>query len=151
MGGLRPRFGPVPGSIGFELEAQPEAVIASAASEVLAAGLKLEVADPAEGYLETAWYDLRTRAPVPATVRDLGQVVKLRFFADPFAGKTRVAAECVRRIADDPSEPERDLERMVPDSTPGRVLLDSIVGRLKAAYPASKPEPTVGSSANSPP
>jgi len=63
--------------------------------------------------------------------------VKVRFFADPVAGKTRLAAECVRRIADDPSEPERDLERMVPDSSPGRILLDGIVGRLKAAYPAA--------------
>ena len=151
LGGLRPRFGPVPGSIGFELETQPEAVIATAASEVQAAGLRVDVVDPAEGYLETAWYDLGTRAPVPATARNLDRLVKLRFFADPLAGKTRVAAECVQRIADDPSEPERDLERMVPDSTPGRVLLDSIIARLKAAYPASKPEPPAGPSANSPP
>lgn len=139
LGGLRPRFGPVPGSIAFELEAQPEAVIVTAAHEIQAAGLKVAVADPAEGYLETSWYDVRTRATVAATVRDLDQVVKLRFFADPLAGKTRVAAECVRRIADDPSEPERDLERMVPDSSPGRGLLDSIVGRLKVAYPAAAP------------
>jgi hypothetical protein len=66
-------------------------------------------------------------------------VAKLRFFADPTAGRTRLVAECVRRIAEDPSEPERDMERMVPDSSPGRMLLDSIVARLKAAYPAPPP------------
>ncbi len=94
------------------------------------------MADPAEGYLESSWYDLGRRATVSGRARDLDQVVKLRFFADPTAGRTRLAAECVRRFAYDPSEPERDLERMVPDSTPGHVLLDSIIGRLKAAYPA---------------
>ncbi len=137
LGGLRPRFAPIPGSIAVDLEAQPDAVIGAAAREVEAAGLKVAVADPAEGYLETSWYDIRTRATVTGRARDLDQVVKVRFFADPVAGKTRLAAECVRRIADDPSEPERELERMVPDSSPGRILLDGIVGRLKAAYPAA--------------
>jgi hypothetical protein len=118
------------------LEAQPDAVIGSAAREVQAVGLSVAVADPAEGYLESSWYDLGRKANVSAGARNLDQVVKLRFFADPTAGRTRLAAECVRRIADDPSEPERDLERMVPDSSPGRALLDGIVGRLRAAYPA---------------
>jgi hypothetical protein len=45
----------------------------------------------------------------------------------------------VVRIAYDPSEPERDLERMVPDSTPGRALLDSLVARLKVVFPPQVP------------
>ena len=65
--------------------------------------------------------------------------MKLRLFADPTAGKTRLAAECVRRIAYDPSEPERDLERMVPDSTPEHAILDSLVARLKVVFPPPKP------------
>jgi hypothetical protein len=139
FGGLRPRYGPVPGSIAADLETQPDIVIGAAAQEVQAAGLKVAVADPSEGYLETSWYDVRTRATVPGRAHDLDQVAKLRFFADPTAGRTRLVAECVRRIAEDPSEPERDMERMVPDSSPGRMLLDSIVARLKAAYPAPPP------------
>jgi hypothetical protein len=150
LGGLRPRFGPLPGSVALELATQPETVIEAAAREVQAVGLTVAVADPAEGYLETAWYDVRRRATVTERARDLDQVVRLRFFADPLAGRTRLAAECVRRIAEDPSEPERDLERMVPDSSPGRVLLDSIVGRLKTAYPPTAPLPPA-SSAGSPP
>jgi len=110
-------------------------VIGAAAHEVQAAGLSIAVADPAEGYLESSWYDLARKATVSGRARDLDQVVRLRFFADPTAGRTRLVAECVRRIAFDPSEPERDLERMAPDSSPGRVLLDSIIGRLKVAYP----------------
>jgi hypothetical protein len=116
-------------------------VIEAAARELRAAGLGVAVADPAEGYLESSWYDLARKVSVSGRGRDLDQIVKLRFFADPTAGKTRLAAECVRRIAVDPSEPERDLERMVPDSTPGHVVLDSIVGRLKVAYPVVAPVP----------
>jgi hypothetical protein len=36
-------------------------------------------------------------------------------------------AECVMRIAWDPSVPERELERMVPEGHPGRVLLDTLI------------------------
>jgi hypothetical protein len=151
LGGLRPRFGPLPGSVALELETQPETAIGAAAREVQAAGLRVAVADPAEGYLETAWYDVRRRATVSGRARDLDQIVRMRFFADPLAGKTRLAAECVRRIADDPSQPERDLERMAPDSSPGRVLLDSILSRLKTAYPPSAPVPPIPTPAGSPP
>jgi hypothetical protein len=135
LGGLRPRYGPLPGSITLELEAQPDVVIETAAREVVAAGLKVARSDPPEGYLETAWYDVRRRRTVSAAARDLDRVVKLRFFADPTAGHSRLSAECVRRIAYDPSEPERDLERMVPESGPGRALLDTVVARLRVAYP----------------
>jgi hypothetical protein len=136
LGGVRPRYGPVPGSVALELEAAPDAVIAAAARDVAAAGLRVARAAANEGYLETAWFDLGTRRSVTAEARDLDRVVKLRFFADPTAGKTHLAAECVRRIAYDPSLPPRDLERMVPDSTPGRVLLDSLIGRLQVEFPS---------------
>ena len=139
LGGLRPRYGPLPGSVSAELEAQPDAVIGAAALQLQTAGLGIAVADPAEGYLESSWYDVVRKVNVSGRARDLDQIVKLRFYADPTAGKTRLTAECVRRIAFDPSEPERDMERMVPDSSAGRVMLDSIVGRLKRAYPPVVP------------
>jgi len=142
LGGLRPRYGPIPGSVSVELDGQPVAVIDSAASEVRSAGLTVALLDSAEGYLVTGWYDVVRRATVKGDGRDLDHAVRLRFFADPTGGKTRLAAECVRRIAFDPSEPEHDLERMVADSTPGRVLLDSIVARLKAAYPSAAVKPS---------
>lgn len=127
-----------------ELEGQPIAVIGSAAQEVRSAGLRVAVLDSAEGYLVTGWYDVARRTTVSGDGRDLDHVVRLRFFADPTGGKTRLAAECVRRIAYDPSEPEHDLERMVADSSPGRVLLDSIVAHLKAAYPLAGVKPATG-------
>jgi hypothetical protein len=141
FGGVRPLYGPVPGSLALQLDAQPAAVIVAATREVRAAGLDVARVAANEGYLESQWYDVGTHRSVTDRARDLDRVVKLRFFADPTAGKTHLAAECVRRIADDPSEPERYWERMVPDSTPGRVLLDSIVGRLKVEFPPPAPAP----------
>jgi len=146
MGGLRPLYGPVPGSVAVELEAQPVTAIVSAANEVRSAGLTVAQLDSAEGYLLTGWYDVARKAGVSGRGPDLDDVVRLRFFADPTAGRTRLAAECVRRIAFDPSQPEHDLERMVPDSSPGRVLLDSIVARLRAAYPLPAPAGKPGTS-----
>ncbi len=95
-----------------------------------------------EGYLESGWYDLRTRRTVSARAAGFDHIVKLRLFADPTAGKTHLAAEAVVRIAYDPSEPPRDAERMVPDSTPGRALLDSLVARLKVIFPPPTPADT---------
>jgi hypothetical protein len=135
---VRPVYGPLPGSVTVVLDAAPDAVITTAEREVRAAGLTVAAVAADEGYLETAWYDVLTRRTVDARAPDFDHIVKLRLFADPTAGKTRLVAECVRRIAYDPSEPERDLERMVPDSTPQRALLDSLVARLKVVYPPPK-------------
>ena len=135
LGGIRPLYGPVPGSIAVELNSTPDLVIAAAARDVATLGFRIAASATNEGYLETEWFDVAARRSVTTRARDLDRVVKLRFLADPAAGKTHLAAECVRRIAEDPSLPPRDLERMVPDSTPGRVLLDSIVGRLKVEFP----------------
>jgi hypothetical protein len=110
-------------------------VIVAAAHEVQAAGLTVVRVAADEGYLETEWYDVAARRTVDARTRHFDHIVKLRLFADPTAGKTRLAAECVVRIAYDPSEPERDLERMVPDSTPAHALLDSLIARLKVVFP----------------
>lgn len=132
---MRPVYGPLPGSLSLQLDALPDAVIVAAAHEVQAAGLKVVRVAADEGYLETEWYDVAARRTVDARTRHFDHIVKLRLFADPTAGKTRLAAECVVRIAYDPSEPERDLERMVPDSTPAHALLDSLIARLKVVFP----------------
>jgi len=139
FGGVRPVYGPLPGSVTVLLDAAPDAVIAAAQREVRTAGLAVVSVAADEGYLETQWYDVVSKRTVDARAGDFDHIVKLRLFADPTAGKTRLAAECVRRIAYDPSEPERDLERMVPDSTLQHALLDSLLARLKVVFPPPKP------------
>lgn len=130
FGGVRPRYGPVPQSV-RRMSAIPAAdVIRLLEGAVRSAGMEIARSAPREGYLETSWFDLDRRASVPAPFTNMDRVVKLRFYSDPEQGRTRILAECVRRIAWDPSVPQRDLERMVPDGHPGRVLLDSLVAAV---------------------
>ena len=128
--GVRPRYGAVPGSVLVETEAPPDSVIRALASATRARGFRIRTVAPREGYLESDWLDLATRDTARARAHRLDRVVRLRFFADPVAGKTRLLAECVHRIMVDPSLPERELERMVPDGHPGRALLDSLLTRV---------------------
>ncbi len=138
LGGVRPIYGPVPGSVGLQFDALPDAVTRAAAEEIQHAGLLVQWISPEEGYVETQWYHLATResSQEPA-FRDLDRVVKVRLFADPTAGKTRLAAECVTATLVDPSRPPRELERMVPEGHPGREVLTQILDRLKQRFPAA--------------
>jgi hypothetical protein len=136
LGGVRPYYGPVPGSVSFHLNAPPDAVTRAVAEEVQHAGLALQWMSAAEGYVETQWFNVTSRVSTPdPDLRDLAHTVKLRFFADPTAGKTRLAAEAVTTYAVDPSRPQRELERMTPEGDPGREVLTQIVDRLKTRFP----------------
>lgn len=150
FGGVRPVYGPVPGSLSLQLDAVPDNVIVAAVNEVRAAGLTVARVAADEGYLETEWYDVLTKQSVSARAGGFDHIVKVRLFADPTAGKTHLAAECVVRIAYDPSEPERDLERMVPDSTPAHAILDSLVARLQVVFPPKTPIPADSTRARNP-
>jgi len=137
LGGIRPRYGPVPGSLSLELSGAPDAVARAAADELRPAGLVPQVVDPAEGYVESQWFDVATRASSPrAPFTGLDRVVKLRFFTDPTAGHTHLAAEAVVTYAVDPSLPQHELERMAPEGHQGLVILRGIVDRLKARFPS---------------
>jgi hypothetical protein len=136
LGGVRPYYGPVPGSETFLLNALPDAVTRAAAEEVQHAGLVLQWISPAEGYVETQWFNVSTHVSTPdPDLRDLEHTVKLRFFADPTAGKTRLAAEAVTTYVVDPSRPQREMERMTPEGHPGREVLTQVVDRLKRRFP----------------
>jgi hypothetical protein len=138
LGGVRPNYGPVPGSVAFVIEAAPDAVTRAAAEEVQHAGLMLQYSSAVEGYLETQWFDLSTRASaLEPDLHDLEHSIKVRFFCDPTAGKTRVVAEVVTSYAVDPSRPVRELERMAPEGHPGREILTQILDRLKRRFPGA--------------
>jgi len=145
LGGLRPLYGPVQGSVSVQLGGSPEAVTRAAVEEVQHAGLHVQWLSVEEGYVETQWYDLSSRgsSSEPA-FRDLDRVVKMRFFADPTAGRTRLAAECVTTIMVDPSRPQRELERMAPEGHAGREMLTQVLDRLRRRFPVVEPGPTAG-------
>jgi hypothetical protein len=70
----------------------------------------------------------------------MANIVKLRFFSDPTAGHARVVGEVVRRVIVDPSLPERELERIVPEGHPGRALLEMVLAAgLGLPRPAQEP------------
>lgn len=98
---------------------------------------------PEEGYIETQWFSLTTRASsLEPDMHDLEHSVKVRFFCDPTAGKTRVVAEVVTSYAMDPSRPTREMERMTPEGHPGREVLTQILDRLKRRYPSARDSTT---------
>jgi hypothetical protein len=137
LGGVRPRYGPVPGSIAVEMRGAPDVITLGAAEELRSAGLLPQRVSAAEGYVESRWYDVSTHASsAQPPFRGLDRVVKLRFFADPTAGHTHLAAEAVVTYAVDPSRPERELERMVPEGHEGLVILRRILDRLQERFPS---------------
>jgi hypothetical protein len=143
LGGVRPNYSPVPGSVAFVLEALPDAVTRAAAEEIQHAGLQLQYSSAAEGYVETQWFSLTTRASsLEPDMHDLEHSIKMRFFCDPTAGKTRVVAEAVTSYAIDPSRPTREMERMAPEGHPGREVLTQILDRLKRRYPSPRDSTT---------
>ncbi len=130
-GGVRPRYNPVPHSVMMLLPDSAKNIVVILADRSVAMGFTVARYSPDEGYLETGWYDTQTKRPVGDPFNGLDRIIKLRFFADPWQGRTRLVAESVRRIAWDPSEPPHDLERMVPDDHPGRALLDSVLAVVR--------------------
>lgn len=138
LGGVRPLYGPVPGSVGLLIEAPPDAVTRAASEEVQHAGFSVQWLSPEEGYVETQWFNLSTRqSSTEQPFRDLDQIVKIRFFADPTAGKTRLVAECVTVAMVDPSRPPREMERMAPEGHAGRELLAQVVDRVRRRFSGS--------------
>lgn len=130
VGGVRPRYGALPQAVQTTIADGPTAVTQLIDNTVRTAGLAIARSAPREGYVETEWFDVGTRERVGLPFTGMDRVVKLRFFVDPSQGQTRVIAECVYRVAWDPSVPARELERMVPQDHAGRVLLDSIVAAV---------------------
>lgn len=140
LGGVRPRIVPLPGSIVRTVD-----ISADSATRALAAALALHhvpiaAVAPAEGYVESVWYDAAEGVPRSPDAGPMANIVKLRFFSDPTAGHARVVGEVVRRVIVDPSLPERELERIVPEGHPGRALLEMVLAAgLGLPRPAQEP------------
>jgi len=132
-GGVRPYLTPLPGAWIDTIPRAPDAVINSLITAVTGEGLRIRLASPAEGYLETDWYDVVAQAPGGEYTSDPHRVVRMRFFADPLAAdETRLASEAVYRRSIDPSLPERENEVLVPPGHQGEVLLQQILATVGA-------------------
>lgn len=132
--GARPYLVPLPEARVDTLSAEPNAIIAALQALVVGEGLTVRVSSPAEGYLETDWYDTVTQSPGAGSGLDPRRAVRLRFFADRLGDdRTRLASEAVMRRAVDPSLPERQNEVMAPPGHPGAELLSRVLSAMRTA------------------
>ena len=133
----RPDFPPLPQARAARISARPQQVIPALMALVVAESLRVRRANPRDGYLETDWYDTRTRRSFRngAAVADLAHTVKLRFWADPYVpGETILTLEVAYRLRYDPSRAGRDLDTAVPPGQRGDTLADSLLTRVKRQF-----------------
>jgi hypothetical protein len=137
----RPDFRPDPRALVAILNARPERVTLGIDSLVPAESLEVAHVNVRDGYVETAWYDLRARRARhhERDIADLSATVKLRFWADPWVpGQTRLTIEPVYRPRLDPSRVERDLEVIVSQDDEGYKVAQKLVDKLKARFGVPK-------------
>ena len=132
---VRPFFRPLPDALVDTLRVDPAVLTQDLAGLVAAEGFAIRWNSPAEGYLETEWFDVVERRPATGSSVDPARVVRLRFFADPVRqGETALVSEAVMRRTTDPSMPDRESESMVPPGHQGDVILRRILDSVTARY-----------------
>lgn len=135
-GGLRPSYEPFPQARVDTVNAEPAAVIQELSARINAENMRPQWTSPAEGFLETQWFNLVTQE---SGVTDRGnpeRVVLLRFWADPIdGGKTRLTSEAVvQRGGRDLSGLPRDNEILVPTGHAGDNILRRVVSGVKERF-----------------
>jgi hypothetical protein len=130
----RPAFAPFPEAPAVVLDAPPLRVLGEVRSWLTEAGLRLDRASVEDRFVETAWYDTRTRRSESGRGEELDprSTVKIRCWIDPDApGKSKLTVEAVVRPLLDPSRTERDLEVIAPADHEGRKLVDRLLETVK--------------------
>lgn len=133
----RPSFLPSPQALVAVVDAPPPRVVPEAVGWLSNQGWRVEWSSPRDGYVETAWYDLRTHTSTSGETDpgDLLNTVKIRCWADPnVSGKSQITVEAVYRPILDPSRPERDLELVVPQGSEGYRIAEQLVEAMKQRF-----------------
>ncbi|MGH7537588.1 MAG: hypothetical protein ACREMF_03055 [Gemmatimonadales bacterium] len=112
-------------------------IVPEAVGWLTSQGLRVEWSSVRDGYVETAWYNVRTRQSTSGD-RDPGDLldtVKVRCWADPNApGKSQLTVEVVYRPMLDPSRPGRDLEVVVPQGSEGYRIAEQLLEALRQKF-----------------
>src|SRR5437879_2683606 len=109
----RPDFLPDPQAARLVLDAPPGRVTPEIATLVAAESLQVERVNVRDGYVETAWYDTRSRRSFRGAgdVPDLAATVKIRCWADPYVpGQTQLTVRTVPSPRYDPSRTDGELD-----------------------------------------
>ena len=119
------------------LDAAPANVVPEAVAWLTNQGVPVERSSQRDAYVETAWYNLRTKAARrgESDPGDLLQTIKIRCWTDPNApGKSQLIVEVVYRPVMDPSRQERDLEVVVPAGSEGYRIAEQMVQAMKEKF-----------------
>jgi hypothetical protein len=133
----RPPFLPYPQAQVAVIDAPPTQLVPEAVGWLTSQGLRVQWSSPQDGYVETAWYDVRSRQSVEGQTDpgDLLNTVKIRCWADPnVPGKSQLTVEAVYRPLLDPSRPERDLEEVVPQGSDGYRIAQQLIDAMKQKF-----------------
>ena len=133
----RPAFLPYPQALVAVVDATPAQVVPEAVGWLVSQGLRAEWSSPQDGYVETAWYNVRTRQSAEGQTDpgDLLSTIKIRCWADPNApGKSQLTVEAIYRPMLDPSRPERDLEMIVPQGSEGYRIAQQLIDAMKQKF-----------------
>jgi hypothetical protein len=140
----RPYFPPVTGAPAGEIELDVVPATEAIADVLRSDSFPLRRVEPRDGYLETHWFDARTKAPVSGRI--LGpDVVQIRAWVNPAKRhSSRVTIETTYRPLADPSLPPRELDHQVPPDHPVGKRVIEIVTELARLYAGTAdPVPTV--------
>lgn len=133
----RPAFLPYPQALVAIVEAPAPRIVPEAMGWLANEGLRVEWSSPQDGYVESAWFNVRTRASTtgqtdPGALLD---TIKLRCWVDPNApGKSQLTVEAVYRPMLDPSRPARDLEVIVPQGSEGHRIAVQLIEAMKQKF-----------------
>jgi hypothetical protein len=134
-GGIRPSYEPFPQARVDTVNAEPAAVIQEINSRINAENMRPQWSSPAEGFIETQWFNVVTQESGVADRGNPDRVILLRFWADPIeGGKSKVTSEAVYRARTDPSVLPRDQEAVVPAGHAGDRALQRVIGGLRERF-----------------
>lgn len=138
---VRPSFPPVTGAAQAELDLEQKSATTVLADVLRSDSLPVTRVVPQDGYIETAWFDARTKQVWRG--RKLGgNVVQIRAWVDPTrTGFSKLTVETVYRPLADQSVAPRELDRQVPEDHPVGKRVAEIVTQLAKLY-ALEPAPT---------
>jgi hypothetical protein len=132
----RPPFLPSPRAPVAVVAAPAAEVVPEAVSWLVSQGLQVARSSTKDGYVETAWFDVRTRGSSRrGDPGDLLNTIKIRCWADPYVrGKSQLTVEAIYRPVLDPSRPERDLEVIVPQESAGSHIPEQLIEAMTKKF-----------------
>jgi hypothetical protein len=134
-GSIRPSYAPFEGARVDTVNAGPAAVIQEIVSQVAAERMSPQFSSPAEGYMETQWFDYFNQKSGAFDRSQPDRFILLRFWADSIGeGKSRVTSEAVYKQTTDPSVMPRDQEMLVPPGHAGDRLQRAVMTAVKQRF-----------------